>query len=81
MRGIETRLTLPPGLIPTPGLGGLIFYPWRPDYPHLATAVVLGESRAESGEWVLFDCSNPLCTCDGMMHAECYARLVRGSTA
>ena len=49
-------------------------------HPHPA-AVVLRESRAESGEWVLFDCSNPLCTCDGMMHAECYARLVRGSTA
>ena len=39
---------------------------------------VVGEARAGSGEWVLFDCSNKLCPYDGMMHAECYAKLVRG---
>ena len=38
---------------------------------------VVGEARAGSGEWVLFDCSNKLCPYDGMMHAECYAKLVR----
>ena len=46
--------------------------------PPRPPAVVLCESRAESGEWVLFDCSNKMCSCDGMMHAECYAKLVRG---
>ena len=43
--------------------------------PTRPSAVVLKESRGESGEWVLFDCTNKLCAYK-MMHAECYARLV-----